>query len=106
MFANPDKFDPERFIDSYLISEKRSPFNFIPFLVGSRDCIGKFSKILSLNIILIFILDQRFAGLEERVVLSTLFRRLSFQSTKTIDELHLSLDVILRARVPIQMFIQ
>jgi hypothetical protein len=51
-------------------------------------------------------IGQRFAGLEERVVLSTLFRRYSFRSTQSIDELHLSIDTILRARVPIQMFIE
>ena len=59
-----------------------------------------------MNIILIFNLGQRFAGLEERVVLSTLFRRFSFRSTQSIDELHLSLDVILRPQVPIQMFLE
>jgi cytochrome P450 len=56
--------------------------------------------------IAILILGQRFAGLEERVVLSTLFRRFSFLSTQTIDQLHLSTDAILRPRVPIQMYIE
>jgi len=51
-------------------------------------------------------IGQRFAGLEERVVLSTLFRHFSFRSTQTIDELHLACDVVLRSRVPIQMFIK
>jgi hypothetical protein len=50
-------------------------------------------------------IGQRFAGLEERVVLSTLFRRYSFRSTQSIDELHLSLEIILRPEVPIEMFI-
>jgi len=54
----------------------------------------------------ILVLGQRFAGLEERVVLSTLFRHFSFRSTQTIDQLHLSADAILRAHVPIQMFIE
>jgi hypothetical protein len=49
---------------------------------------------------------QRFSGLEERVVLSTLFRRFTFRSTQTIDELQLTSDIILRPRVPIQMFIE
>jgi cytochrome P450 len=51
-------------------------------------------------------IGQRFAGLEERVVLSTLFRRFSFRSTQTIDELHLAPNLILRASVPIAMFIK
>jgi cytochrome P450 len=41
VFPNPDLFDPERFADNSLISEERSPFAFIPFSAGSRNCIGK-----------------------------------------------------------------
>jgi hypothetical protein len=51
-------------------------------------------------------IGQRFAGLEERVVLSTLFRRFSIRSTQTIDELHLVAEAILRTLVPIQMIIE
>ena len=59
------------------------------------------------NFIVIFsLLGQRFAGLEERVVLSTLFRHFSFRSTQTIEQLELSFDMILRPRVPIQMFVE
>ncbi|CAF1176406.1 unnamed protein product [Adineta ricciae] len=89
VFTNPDNFDPERFADSSAMKNEHSPFAFIPFSAGSRNCIG-----------------QRFAGLEERVVLSTIFRRFSFRSTQTIDQLHLSMDAILRPHVPIQMFIE
>jgi hypothetical protein len=39
-------------------------------------------------------------------VLSTLFRRFSFRSTQTIDQLHLSAGAILRSRTPIQMFVE
>jgi cytochrome P450 len=41
VFPNPDKFDPERFFENTLISDERSPFAFIPFSAGSRNCIGK-----------------------------------------------------------------
>jgi hypothetical protein len=54
----------------------------------------------------ILILGQRFAGLEERTVLSALFRRFSFRSTQTIDQLQLSAGAILRTNVPIQMHIK
>jgi cytochrome P450 family 4 len=41
VFPNPDKFDPERFAENSLISDERSPFDFIPFSAGSRNCISK-----------------------------------------------------------------
>jgi cytochrome P450 len=41
VYPNPEKFDPERFADSSLISDERSSFAFIPFSAGSRNCIGK-----------------------------------------------------------------
>ncbi|UJR29572.1 hypothetical protein I4U23_010789 [Adineta vaga] len=89
VFPDPEKFDPERFAESSFISGESSPFAFIPFSAGPRNCIG-----------------QRFAGLEERVVLSTLFRRFSFHSTQTMEDIHLSINGILRTEVPIQMIIK
>ena len=88
VFPNPDQFDPSRFAEDSVTSEQRSPFAFIPFSAGSRNCIG-----------------QRFANLEERVVLSTLLRQFSFRSTQTIDELGPTSDVILRTESPILMFV-
>ncbi len=41
VYPNPEKFDPERFSESSLASDERSPFAFIPFSAGSRNCIGK-----------------------------------------------------------------
>ncbi len=41
VYPNPEKFDPERFVESSLISDENSPFAFIPFSAGSRNCIGK-----------------------------------------------------------------
>jgi len=37
-YENPDKFDPERFNDEN--KHSRNPFNFMPFGVGPRICIG------------------------------------------------------------------
>ena len=42
VFPDPDKFDPERFADDSLISNERSPFDYIPFSAGSRNCVGEF----------------------------------------------------------------
>ena len=44
--------------------------------------------------------------LEDKVVLSTLFRRFAFRSTQSIDELHLCLAGVLRPKVPIRMIVE
>lgn len=49
---------------------------------------------------------QRYAALEERVVLSSLFRHFTFRSTQTIEELQLCTGIVLRTRVPIKMIIE
>ncbi len=41
VFPNPEKFDPNRFANNSSTADERSPFAFIPFSAGSRNCIGK-----------------------------------------------------------------
>ncbi|CAI5450996.1 unnamed protein product [Caenorhabditis angaria] len=60
-FENPEEFYPEHF-DSEVVS-KRNPYSYIPFAAGPRNCIG-----------------QKFAILEEKTVLSTIFRKFRVES--------------------------
>ena len=61
-WPNPDSFDPNRFLDVDVV-KKRHPFAYIPFAAGGRNCLG-----------------QKFAQLEEKAVLASLFRNFSFES--------------------------
>jgi cytochrome P450 len=39
VFPNSEKFDLERVVDHNLITDQPSPFAYIPFSAGSRNCI-------------------------------------------------------------------
>lgn len=39
-YANPDKFDPEHFRPD--VKEQRSPYAYMPFGIGPRNCIGMY----------------------------------------------------------------
>lgn len=105
--VNPHVFDPSRFGENSATHEQRSPFTFIPFSVGLRNCIGKI-LLYSEDAPSMILIDigQRFAYLNERVIVSTLLRQFSFRSTQTIDELGLSAEVVLRTQNPIQMIVE
>ncbi|XP_056019487.1 ultra-long-chain fatty acid omega-hydroxylase-like [Ostrea edulis] len=78
-------FKPERF--SRENNEKRDAYAFCPFSAGPRNCIG-----------------QNFAMSEERVVLATLLKRLSF----TLDKTHKTEKVmaaVMRPRDGIKLYI-
>ena len=40
IFPNPDRFDPSRFEMNIEHFQQRSPYAYIPFSAGSRNCIG------------------------------------------------------------------
>ncbi|CAL8091251.1 unnamed protein product [Orchesella dallaii] len=78
-FPEPLKFNPERF--SVENSTKRHPYAYVPFSAGPRNCIG-----------------QKFALLEEKVVLAKLFRTYSMEATEKMGDVIPLPDVILRPK--------
>lgn len=86
VFPEPDLFKPERFQENPI---KISPFAFVPFSGGSRNCIG-----------------QKFANLELKCVLAKILSKFNIRSLDPIEAIKIRADAVLKTMSNIRVKFQ